>query len=276
MSSGRSVGARFLRSELRLVFGRRRNQMLLVALAAAPVLIGVAVRLSSPTSAQGAPGFVARISQNGLFLVFTAMAVTLPVLMPLAVAVVAGDSIAGEAHSGTLRYLLVVPVERTRLLVVKYVGIVTYGLVAAFVVAAAGWLTGLVLFPSGPVTLLSGDTVPYLDALGRAGLVALYAGAMLAGLAAIGLFLSTLTEVPIAAMASIAGVPVVSEILDAVPALSAIHPYLFTHWWLAFGDLLREPIATAGIRHGLGVQAVYIAIFGALAWARLTTKDVTS
>ena len=42
----RGLSTRLLRSELRLVFGRRRNQALLAALACVPVLIAVAIRLS--------------------------------------------------------------------------------------------------------------------------------------------------------------------------------------------------------------------------------------
>ena len=46
----------------------------------------------------------------------------IPLFLPLTVGVVAGDTIAGEAGQGTLRYLLVAPAGRVRLLVVKYVG----------------------------------------------------------------------------------------------------------------------------------------------------------
>ena len=47
----------------------------------------------------------------------------LPLFLPLAVAVIAGDTIAGEANVGTLRYLLATPVQRSRLLAVKYVAL---------------------------------------------------------------------------------------------------------------------------------------------------------
>jgi len=45
----------------------------------------------------------------------------IPLFLPMAVAVVAGDAVSGEANTGTLRYLLTVPVGRTRLLAVKFV-----------------------------------------------------------------------------------------------------------------------------------------------------------
>jgi ABC-2 type transport system permease protein len=99
-------------------------------------------------------------------------------------------------------------------------------------------------------------------------------GASLMGLAAIGLFLSTLTDAPVGAMAATAGLAVLSAVLDNVPQTHAIHPWLFTHHWLAFGDLIRTPVRWAGILADLKLQAGYIAVFAAAAWARFSTKDV--
>src|SRR3954451_23477883 len=84
----RGISTRLLRSELRLVFGRRRNQALLAALACVPVLIAVAIRLSDggPRGGDGdGPPFIGQIAGNGLFVAFTALVVTLPLFLPLAV-----------------------------------------------------------------------------------------------------------------------------------------------------------------------------------------------
>jgi ABC-2 type transport system permease protein len=270
------VSSRLLRSELGMVFRRRRNQAVLVVLAGIPVLIAVAVRLaSSPPPGEGPP-FLDQIAGNGVFVALTALTVVLPLFLPLAVSVVSGDAVAGEASLGTLRYLLVVPVSRTRLLVVKYAGVLAYCLAAALVVAAAGVLLGLLLFPIGPVTLLSGTQVPLLSGLWRLLLVALYVAASMAAVGAIGLFVSTLTESPVAAMATTTVLAITSQVLDAVPQVHAIHPWLFSHYWLNFGDLLRDPIATQGVLRGLLAAAAYVGVFGALAWSRFGGKDVSS
>ena len=275
-----SVGsfARLVRSELSLVFRRRRNQALLAVLSSAPILVGVAVRLASDGDGAngGGPPFLGQITQNGVFLVFTGLVVALPLFLPLAVAVVSGESVAGEASTGTLRYLLVVPVNRTRLLAAKYAGIVVFAVVAALTVAMVGLVVGLLLFPRGPVTLLSGSTVSYADGLGRALLVSLYVAAMLAAVGAIGLFISTLTEVPVGATAATAVLTIVVQIIGAIPQVSVLHPYLFTHWWLAFGDLLRTPMALDDVGRGLATQLVYIVVFLTLARARFNYRDVTS
>jgi ABC-2 type transport system permease protein len=266
---------RLLGSELRLVMTRRRNIAMLVVLAMAPTLIGVAIWLSSPSDGEG-PAFLASVTENGLFLVFTALVATLPVFLPLAVAVVAGESVAGEASTGTLRYLLVTPVHRARLLAVKLAAIIVYAVVATLTVAVVGLVVGGVLFGLGDLTLLSGASVGVGEALGRALGVALYVAAMLTTVAALGLFVSTLTEVPLAAMSATTITVIVVEIVDAVPQLSPIHDWLFTHDWLAFGELLRSPVAAGPLLAGLGVQAAYVAVFSALAWARLSSKDITS
>lgn len=268
---------RFLLSELALVLSRRRNVVMLGVLALATVLIGVAIEVSSADAQPGeGPPFLSAITENGLFLAFTALVASLPVFLPLAVSVVAGEAVAGEASSGTLRYLLVTPVDRTRLLAVKFVATVAYGLLAALVISVTGVLTGALLFPLGDVTLISGATVPYGEGLVRLAAVTLYVAAMLATVAALGLFVSTLTEVPVAAMSATAIAVVLVQILAQVPQLSVIHPFLFSTAWLSFGDLLRTPIAWEGIVSGLGLQAVWIVVLLVAAWARMTSRDVTS
>jgi ABC-type transport system involved in multi-copper enzyme maturation permease subunit len=268
---------RLLRSELRLVFRRLRNLLLLAALAALPVLLGIALRLAAPRGAGGpASSFINQLAGNGVFLAFVAITIMIALVLPLAIAVVSGDSMAGEANLGTLRYLLTVPAGRTRLLAVKYASIVIFGLSACFVVVAAALATGAALFPIGPVTLLSGNTVSLGQGLLRVLFVMLYVAAAMAALGAIGLAVSTLTEHPIGAIAAILVLAVVSEIADNIPQFAVVQPYLPTHWWLFFDSLLRTPIATSDLLHGLLSFAVYAVIFCAIAWARFTGADVTA
>ena len=275
--TGGSLSGRLLRSELRLLFGRRRNQALLVVLALLPVLIGIAIRVSNGPSEPGeGPPFLERVSGNGLFLAFTGLAAVVPFFLPLTVGVVSGDAVAGEAQTGTLRYLLTVPVSRTRLLLVKYGGLLAFALASAVLVATVGLLVGWVLFPVGDMTLLSGTTISVTSGIGRAALVALYVTASLAGLAALGLAVSTFTEVPVAAMATTVVLAITSQIFGAIPQLDWLHPFLFTSQWLAFGDLLRDPVPTGALVDGLVLQAGWTVVALAIAWSRFTTKDVTS
>ena len=270
---------RFFLSELRQVFLRRRNLLLLAVVAVFPIIIGIGLRLASHPHGGGGGGglsFVTQLTGNGIFLTFIALSLLLTLVMPVVVAVVAGDSIAGEAGYGTLRYLLAVPAGRTRLLAVKYAVIVVFAVAVTFDVAAVALATGAVLFPIGPVTLLSGTTVSLAEGILRLVLVSLYVSAAMAALGAIGLALSTLTEHAIGAIAALAIFVVASEVADQVPQFAVIQPYLPTHWWNSFDALLRVPIDSSTLLKGLLSFAVYLLIFGSFAWARLTTADVTS
>ncbi|KFF60332.1 ABC transporter permease [Cryobacterium sp. MLB-32] len=276
-SERRSAGWALLASELAVLFRRRRTWAMLVAVALIPILLAIAVKLSSDTLAPGeGPPFLDRVTQNGLFVGFTAMVVAIPLFLPLTVGVVAGDTIAGEAGLGTLRYLLVAPAGRVRLLLVKYAGAAAFCLAATLTLTVAGALIGVALFPVGPVTLLSGDTITVTESVLRSLLIAGYVTVSLLGLSAIGLFISTLTDVPVGAMAATIVVSVVAQILDVLPQLSWLHPWLFSHYWLGFADLLRQPLDLSSFASNALVQGGYILVFGALAYSRFSTKDILS
>jgi ABC-2 type transport system permease protein len=271
-----------LRNELVTTFRRWRTLALLTVLAGVPILVGIAVKIetgdgSSPGGGGGGgPAFISQITNNGLFLVFTALAATLPFFLPMAVGVVAGDAIAGEANSGTLRYLLVAPAGRSRLLLTKYATVVVFCLAATLVVAVSALTVGALLFPLGDLTTISGTQISFAEGLGRALLIALAVAASLIGVAALGLFVSTLTGSGIAAMATTVGLLITVQILDQIPQLHALQPYFFSHYWLSFADLMREPVYWDELAKNLGLQALYAAVFGSAAWARFTTKDITA
>ncbi|MFJ6084263.1 ABC transporter permease [Streptomyces sp. NPDC092369] len=271
------------RNELLTTFRRWRTLALLGVLAAVPILVGIAVKIETsdgggtgPGGEGGGPAFISQITNNGLFLVFTALAATLPFFLPMAIGVIAGDAIAGEANAGTLRYLLVAPAGRTRLLVTKYATVLTFCLVATLVVAVSALAVGAILFPLGDLTTISGTQISFADGLGRALLIALVVAASLIGMAALGLFVSTLTNSGIAAMATTVGLLITIQILDQIPQLHTIQPYFFSHYWLSFADLMRDPIYWDDLTKNLGLQALYAVVFGSAAWARFTTKDVTA
>ncbi|GAA2291572.1 ABC transporter permease [Streptomyces kunmingensis] len=273
-----------LRSELTTTFRRWRTLALLAVLAGVPILIGVAVKIETSDGQSfggggpegGGPAFIAQITNNGLFLVFTALAAALPVFLPMVVGVVAGDAVAGEASAGTLRYLLVSPAGRTRLLLTKYATTMVFCLVATLVVAASALITGAILFPLGDVVTISGTRISFTEGLGRALLIALTVAVSLTGMAAIGLFISTLTNSGIAAMATTVGLLITVQILDQIPQLDALQPYFFSHHWLSFADLLRDPVYWEDLTKNLQLQALYAAVFGSAAWARFTAKDITA
>lgn len=268
---------RFFWSELRLIMGRRRNQAGLVVLAALPICLGIAVRLTEHNPrGDGPPTFVDDILGNGVFLAFAALTFELTLFFPLAISMISGDAIAGEAHAGTLRYLLTVPAGRTRVLVVKYLGIVAGSFIAALTVTVVSAVVGILLFGAGPLTTLSGDQISFGAGLWRLLISALYVAIGLCALGALGLFVSTLTEQPIAATVAVMVITAAMWVLDAIPQISWLHPWLLVHRWPAFADLMRNPADFSGVRDGLLVALGYAVVCLLAAWARFDGKDITS
>ncbi len=250
---------------------------MLATISLIPIALSIAVKLSGATVAPGeGPPFIDRVSHNGLFVAFTAMVVAIPLFLPLTVSVVAGDSIAGEASTGTLRYLLTVPVKRGQLLLVKFIGSAAFCVAAVSTLLITGVIIGSILFPVGPVTLLSGNVISIPAALIRILLIGLYVTISLLGLSALGLFLSTLTVIPVGAMAATVIVSTVMQILGSLPQVAVIHPYLLSYYWLGFADILRNPLSLHSLWSNALLQLAYVVIFGAFSYSRFSTKDILS
>ena len=142
------------------------------------VAIFIAVTHLAPPPGQGS-AFLSAVLDDGQLYPAAALALVLPVFLPVAVAVVAGESIAGEASAGTLRYLLARPVGRTRLLVSKLISVTTFTLVAVVAVTVTSYATGvLILGPSRAAAVgtspggLSGSIAPGAGGAPTAGLQA--------------------------------------------------------------------------------------------------------
>ncbi len=265
--------------ELAKVARRPRTWVSIGLLCALPGLIAVflAVTKRGPGPGQE-PAFLAAVLANGALFPAAALAVVLPIFLPVAVAVVGGDAVAGEASAGTLRYLLLRPVSRTRLLIAKLVALVAFVLVAVVSVAVTSFIVGVTLFPSEPaaVTSVSGVTLTANELMARIAAAVIYVAVSMLGVGAIALFLSTVTDSALgAAMGALAAL-VTSQVLVLLDAASAVRPYLPTRYWLAWIDLFRDPIPWRDIDRGLALQAVYVAVFLGMAWANFATKDVTS
>lgn len=293
--------------ELFKLVRRMRTWVSIGLICALPLVVAIFIAVThiAPAPGQGS-AFLSAVLNEGQLYPAAALALVLPVFLPVAVAVVAGDSIAGEASGGTLRYLLARPVGRTRLLVAKLVAVITFAVLAVAAVAVTSYATGVLILgpsraaavgtgglsgsiapgaggaptaglqPGGSITSLSGAPLTTLELVERVlGAMAFITVSML-GVAAIALFLSTLTDSAIgAALGSLAAL-VISEILVTLNAASAVQPYLPTRYWLAWIDFFRQPIFWRDIQRGFAIQAVYVAVFLAAAWANFATRDVTT
>ncbi len=270
---------------------RPRNWVSVALLCGLPIVVAIFVAVThvAPPPGQG-PTLLSAVLSDGALFPAAALAIVLPIFLPIAVAVVAGDAIAGEASAGMLRYLLARPVPRTRLLIAKLVALVAYVVLAVVAVAATSYVTGRLLFGSKPAAVtssgitttnvvaasLSGTALTPADVLVRtAGVVAFIVVSML-GVGAIALFLSTIYRFRAGCDPWRAGCahhqrrPGGAEFglrhqpLPADPVLALV------------GRLLPAADPVADIDQGFEIQAVYVVVFVAAAWANFASKDITS
>jgi len=270
--------------ELRKLLVSRRTWVTILLIDALPTLVAVllAVTEVGPRPGTG-PAFLSAVLTDGKLFPLAALGIVLPLFLPIAVALNAGEAIAGEAQAGTLRYVLARPVGRTRLLVAKLTSVMAFVVLTVLVVAVTAYVVGMLLLGRsrvaaggvGGTASISGGTFSTQELLLRTGLALGYAMVCMLGVAAIALFLSTVTRSPLGAALGALAVLIASTILLGLEAASALQPYLPTRYWLAFVDLFRDPILWRDVLRGVALQTVYVVVFLAAGWANFMTKDVT-
>jgi ABC-2 type transport system permease protein len=267
--------------EIRKLVRRPRTWVSVGLLCLLPTIVAAFLAMSriAPRPGEG-PAFLSAVLSNGQLYPAAALGIVLPIFLPVSVAVVAGDSIAGEASTGTLRYLLARAVGRTRLLVAKLAAVVVYTLLAVVAVAVTGYVVGVRFFGTSELSYatatVSGTPLSTAELLQRTVLMVLYIGWSMLGVAAVSLFLSTFTDSSLGAALGGLAVLVGSTVLVTLDAAGAVRDWLPTRYWLAWVDLFRDPILWHDIQRGVLVQGVYIVVLLGAAWANFATRDVTS
>jgi ABC-2 type transport system permease protein len=198
-------------------------------------------------------------------------------LLPLAVTMAAADALAGESAHGTLRGLLLAPVSRTRLVLVKAVGVLAVAVAAVAAVTVLGIVTGLVLVGSsgtahGMLTV-SGTEIGPGSALLRVSLAAAWTVGQLAAVGAVALAVSSATEHPLVVLAAVLGGLIVFGVLSTIPALDWLQPVLLTTGWFAITDVLRDPLPLDGLASSSVRAGCYLLIGLALTLARTATRE---
>lgn len=276
------ITAQLVVTELRKLFMRPRTWASVFLLCLLPAIVALFLRVSriAPRPGEG-PAFLSAVLANGSLYPAAALGIVLPIFLPVAVSVVAGDTVAGEAAGGTLRYLLVRPVGRTRLLVAKLVTVVAFVMVAILSVAASAYVIGITLLPTGgfaatATVSVSGTSLTQEQLILRTVLTIAYIGWSMLGVASVSLFLSTLTDSALPAALGGLAVLITSSVLVALDAAGSVASYLPTRYWLAWVDLFRDPILWRDVERGVVLQGVYIGVLLAMSWANFATRDVTS
>ena len=266
---------------------RARGWVTLGVVAAVPALLTAVIGMTRPAIPERFGDWGSVVTDtSGLTMPLIALSAMQLFLLPLAVAVFAGEAVAGEAAWGSLRYVLSRPLARSRVLAVKAAVAAAFSLAAVAVACASAVLTGVAAFGWAPLTVLdlqhttvfsyAAATFTPVEVLGRVALAAAMIAAGLASTFAFALLLSTLTASPFAAVAGGVGLGLVSRALDNVAGLQALGPWLpvtdggSTLWT----GLFFSPVQLDGLPQQALVQAAYAAAFLAAAWLRFCRADV--
>jgi ABC-2 type transport system permease protein len=263
--------------EIRKQLFRPRTYIALAAMVLLPALITIVFATAHHIGHRRDSDLFSVATRSGLNMPLAALSAMEGFLLVLVVALFAGDSVAGEANWGTLRYLLVRPVARGRLLADKLVVVGLLALIATVLIPVAGLVTGVAAFGWHPVvTPLSFAEIPAGTALARLALATAYVAWQMSFVVAVAFFFSAIVSSPAGAAAAGVGLAVVSEILDGFSALGTVRYGLPTHYWQAWNGLFSDPTQTADMVRGALLMLPYDVVLVGLAFLVFRRRDVTS
>ncbi|MGZ4791439.1 MAG: ABC transporter permease [Ilumatobacteraceae bacterium] len=272
-----------IRTEFTKAAARTRSLVILLLLVGLPTLIVVAInaRKNRPDR-DGGEGLFRLASQSGLLVPAAVLSATSGFLLIIIAGTLAGDSVASDANWGNLRYLLMRPVSRARLLIAKafVAGVLIWA--ATVLVTVAALIAGLILFGVHPVTIpgLGGLLGTFHISSGALALRVLIATAYVAfgfsALLAIGTLFSTLTDTAASAIGATVGVYIVSEILNSITQLGQVRYAFPTHYLDAWEAMFTDNTYSREMLVGVVVQVAYLAVVGGAAVVVFRRKDIRS
>ena len=271
---------RLVRSELVKQIRRPRTWVAFAFVVAVPIIVTIALKANPPdaTGDRGeGPHFFFLATQTGLIVPAAALQLMSRFFLVVVLCLFAGDAVAGEAGWGNLRYVLVRPVPRGRLLAAKLAVAAFFGLVATALVAFSGLVAGVIAFGWHPLELpFGGLSQSPGSLLANTGLAVVLVTWGLAAVIAFGFMLSTMTDNAAGAIFAAVGLYIVSTILDAIDSLGSIRYGLPVHYFDAWSDLFTSNRFTDDMWRSILVQVPYVLVFCALAWWWFRRKDIKS
>jgi ABC-2 type transport system permease protein len=224
--------------------------------------------------------------RSGASVPVIALSSTMKFFLPLAVAIFAGESVAGEANWGSLRYALMRPVSRSRYLASKLVVALLFSLAAVVLVPASALAVGVIAFGWHPFTAVDGGATTALHStivsfgagatLGRLAISTAYVAAGMTSIFAFSFLLSTVTTRPFAAVAGGVALTIISRVLNAdyLPGVAVLNSYMPNNDVDLWQHFFERPVQTAGMAHFLLLQVGYVAVSLGLAWWWFSRKDI--
>jgi ABC-2 type transport system permease protein len=263
---------RVYRWEVAKLLAQKRTYLGLGAATLVPIIFVVVLVLQS-----GGPNDV----PLGRYIRDTGLAVPFVVLffmsiwgLPLITALVAGDIVASESHNGTLKTILTRSRERGEVFAGKALATATYTLSIVFAMGLTGLIAGSIAWGVHPLTSLSGTKVSAGHGFGLLLLSMLVYALPLAGIAAFGILLSTITRNSAAAVVGALMWALFMQLLGVLPGTESIRPYLLGTQFEAWHGFLRVPVDWSPVIRALWVCALYIGVPVVAAYLVFLRRDV--
>jgi ABC-2 type transport system permease protein len=277
-----------IRVEFAKQLRRPRTYITFAALGLFALALTVALVATGPSRAEhvGDIPLVIVPSTSGFAVPVLALSSTMKFFLPLAVAIFAGEAVAGDAGWGSLRYALGRGVGRTRFLLAKAVVAGVFSVAAVALVPVAAVLVGALAFGWHPISAVDAGASTQLQqaiatfsptlALARLGIATVYVAIGMASIFAFAFLLSTVTTRPFVAVAGGVGLTVISRVLNAdyLPGVAAVHSYMPNNDVDLWQHFFQAPAQTQGMLHFVVLQLVYFTLLFGAGWWWFTRKDV--
>ncbi len=260
--------------EMRKQVRRTRTYVGFGILAVIPIIFTVAFKANPPKGPNRE--FLDLATASGINLTIAALTAVSAFLLIVVVALFAGETVSGEASWGTLRYLLVRPVTRNRLLATKLAVASLLAVIATILVSVIALAVGTLAFGWHAVSTPALVSVSPGSALARLALATLYVAWSQAAYVAFAFMLSTMTDNAFGAVAGGVGLGIVSQILNNIPALDRISFVFPTHYLDRWHALFLQSADTTEMIRGTILQLPYVIIPLVIAWWWFNRKDIIS
>ena len=209
---------------------------------------------------------------------------SLHIHIPFLIALVAGDMVSSEATSGTIRFLLIRPPSRGRIITAKYLTALSYTAILVVFFALVCVCLGLPLFGSGDLIVhhygrFDISFIPESEIPLRIGLAFIAAIWSMTVVASLAFLFSTLAENSIGPIIGTMAVVIVFLVLGNLPLdfFRTLKPYLFTtyminHWQ----QFLSIPIPWPEIGRSAIILGLHNAGLFLIAFYIFKRKDIKS
>ena len=196
-------------------------------------------------------------------------------VLPLLTAIVAGDVFASEDAHGTWKTILTRSASRSRIFWAKTVAALGFAIVATVLLAASTIVSSVVIVGHGPLTGLTGQTIP----AGTAARLVVEAWASclapMVGFTCLAILLSIRTRSTAFGIAAPVVVALLMQLLGALGGIDRLRPLLLTTSLESWHGLFAAPAFHSPLVTGLLVSAAWSVIALALSYLTLLRRDIT-